>query len=165
VTVLRDDVFRKISDPQIRAYVVWEPILRSDGVEALPDATSIISSDSRAVQYWDPAAEVGKRFSRSLDLPLKTPAWDIYLLYSPEARWDSEPPQPAFWMHQLGFPPWSDGAKRFGKQWLDGAKFREAVEKLLQSSKPGPHAEWMPSWPSRYLCPSAEGEAKALVWS
>jgi hypothetical protein len=165
VTVLRDDVFRKISDPQIRAYVVWEPILRSDGVEALPDATSIISSDSRAVQYWDPAAEVGKRFSRSLDLPLKTPAWDIYLLYSPEARWDSEPPQPAFWMHQLGFPPWSDGAKRFGKQWLDGAKFREAVEKLLQSSRPGPHAGWMPSWPSRYLCPSAEGEAKALVWS
>ena len=165
MTVLRYDVFRKIDDPQIRAYVVWEPILRSDSSEALPEATSIISSDSRAVQYWDPGAGVGKSFSRSLELPLKTPAWDIYLLYSPDARWDSEPPQPAFWMHQLGFPPWSDGAKRFGKQWLDGTKFREAVEKLIQSSQPSPHSILMHDRSTLYLCPSAVGAANALVWS
>ena len=154
MTVLRDDVFRKISDPQLRGYVVWEPILRSDGADALPGATAITGSDSRMMQYWDPAAAVGKTLSSSLELPLKTPAWDIYLLFAPDARWDSEPPQPAFWMHQLGFPPWSDGARRFGKQWLDGGKFREAVEKLLRTAPPSPHSKAIPAEPVPHLLPS-----------
>jgi hypothetical protein len=29
-------------------------------------------------------------------------AWDLYLIYGPDARWDGPvPPAPSFWMHQL----------------------------------------------------------------
>jgi hypothetical protein len=30
------------------------------------------------------------------------PAWDVYFVFGPEARWDDQPPAPTYWMHQLG---------------------------------------------------------------
>jgi hypothetical protein len=36
-------------------------------------------------------------------LGLGQDAWDIYLLYGPDTRWDgTDPPAPAYWMTQLG---------------------------------------------------------------
>jgi hypothetical protein len=38
----------------------------------------------------------------SATLHLGEDAWDVYLLYGPNARWDTaQPPPPQSWMHQL----------------------------------------------------------------
>ncbi len=131
MTVLRNEVFAKIPDQCLRIYAVWQPVLASDSLDKLPEATALLGQDPRAVQYWDPRGEIGRRFAKALDLPLTTPAWDVYLLYPPQTRWRPGVPLPTFWMHQLGFPLWSDAAKRFGNMRLDGVRFREQVQRLL----------------------------------
>ncbi len=127
MTVVRDEVLAQISDPRLRVYVVWLPVLRSDGPEALPRATALLAGDSRVIQYWDPSSEIGRRFAPVLQLPPPMTAWDAYLLYPPQTRWESSPPAPAFWMHQLSFPPWSAAGRQFGNLRLDGRRFREQL--------------------------------------
>ena len=57
---------------------------------------------------WDGDRRLGNMFSEALGL--KSVAWDVYLLYGPGTRWNSEvPPTPDFWMHQL---PADSGAAR-----------------------------------------------------
>jgi len=136
VTVIRDQVLAKIPGPRLRIYAVWLPILRTDEDDKVPEATSILAAEARASQYWDPSGESGRRFARTLDLPLKTPAWDVYLLYAPKTRWEAAPPPPVFWMHQLSFMPFTEAWRRFGKKRLDGARFREEVEKLIATLPP-----------------------------
>jgi len=70
--------------------------------------------------------------------------------------------------HSLNFSstsPWPDGAKRFGKKWLDGAKFREEIEKLIDSSAPSPYSNTIHDRSLPYYCPPAGCVANALVWS
>ena len=89
----------KTDDPSLKTYVVWVPLSR--GMERdVPKATSEIP-DPRAAHYWDGDGQLVKGYRELLGF--SEPAWDIYLLYGPETRWDSErPPQPRYWMHQLG---------------------------------------------------------------
>lgn len=57
-------------------------------------------SDPRARHFWDAAGWTVEHFKDAIDIEVD--AWDLYLVYGPEARWDAaEPPRPAFWMHQL----------------------------------------------------------------
>lgn len=63
-------------------------------------ATRLIA-DARAVHFWDGNGLTLKAYQTVLGLP--GDAWDVYMLYGPDARWDDElPPKPDFWMHQLG---------------------------------------------------------------
>ena len=60
------------------------------------------------VHVWDPRRQVGHLFTKTLGL--QSTAWDFYFLYAPGVTWDDdEPPEPAFWMHQL---PAASGADR-----------------------------------------------------
>src|SRR6516165_1153098 len=67
----------RISDPNLRAYIVWLPVLPS-------------------------GAHAGKAYSSILHLPSGLPAWDVYLVFGPEVHWEGSPPAPTYWMHQLG---------------------------------------------------------------
>jgi hypothetical protein len=95
---MQHGVMAKLGDPDLRAYVVWVPMFR--GAERdVPKATTELP-DVRARHYWDGESQLVNGYQRTLKFD--EPAWDIFLLYSPEARWDGElPPPPAFWMHQL----------------------------------------------------------------
>jgi hypothetical protein len=93
------DVFGEIGDARLRGYIVWVPKL--DGQESnVPEATHTVA-DPRAGHYWDGNGYLLHAYDRTLDLGQD--AWDVYLLYGPETRWDSsDPPAPAYWMNQLG---------------------------------------------------------------
>ena len=85
----------------MKAYIVWLPIF---GGDFKGEARKLSNSfrDKRVSYYLDPESETGKRW----EVVLKTErfiAWDVYLLYGADADWkEAEPPQPAYWMHQLG---------------------------------------------------------------
>jgi hypothetical protein len=84
-------------------------------------------SDPRARHFWDEEGWTLEHFKSVLDI--RVPAWDLYLLYGPDARWDGpEPPRPAFWMHQLwgvdNGPP------------LDAAVFGARVRETLAAATP-----------------------------
>jgi hypothetical protein len=95
---LQTQVFDGIASPNVRALVVWVPKLR--GRERDVDEATHTIPDPRAVHFWDGDSYLVHAFNATLNLGQD--AWDIYLLYGPNARWDTaQPPVPQSWMHQL----------------------------------------------------------------
>jgi hypothetical protein len=88
----------RIADPRLAAFVVWVP--KVGAAEGDVAAATRVVPDARARHYWDGTGAMLRAFRPPLDLDRD--AWDLYLLYGPEARWDgATPPRPRFWMHQL----------------------------------------------------------------
>ncbi len=74
-------------------------MLRSDHRDDAEEASSEFS-DSRISYFWDDEKLLGEAYSETLHL-FRT-AWDVYLLYPGDVRWEDPAPDPYFWMHQLG---------------------------------------------------------------
>ena len=111
----------------LTSYVVWVPMLF--GREShVPEATSVVV-DERTRHYWDGAGLLMSGYRRVLSLSV--PAWDIYMVFGRDARWDQdEPPTPELWMHQL-----RAGAKQ--GPYLDVAVFGATVRRLLEDGRGG----------------------------
>lgn len=78
--------------------MVWQP--KRGGQEKDVAEASATFPDPRARHFWDGAGWTLEHFKSVLDIQVD--AWDLYLIYGPEARWDGAgPPGPMFWMHQL----------------------------------------------------------------
>jgi hypothetical protein len=55
-------------------------------------------------------------------------AWDVYLFYAKGAQWDTTPPTPVRWAHQLS-ASWADPARhRWGDDLVD--ELRQAMSQL-----------------------------------
>jgi hypothetical protein len=113
---MQTGVFAKISDPRLRGFIVWVPKL--DGHENnVPEATHTVA-DPRAAHYWDTDGYLVHSYDQTLGLGQD--AWDIYLLYGPDTRWDGDhPPAPQYWMTQLGG---TDGPFLEAKTFADHAR-------------------------------------------
>jgi hypothetical protein len=82
-------VLREERDPNIRVWVVWEPVLPTD-LGAPSTATLRRVSDPRASQYWDK----GHLISRLLgERDRRSVVWDYVAVYPPGTLWDKAPPQ------------------------------------------------------------------------
>jgi hypothetical protein len=114
-----------LKNPDVRAYSVWVPILGSDEEARVTKATTRLP-DSRVSHFWDAKGELVKSYARVLALGDR-PAWDVYLLYGPEAEWKTDPPTPDAWMHQLR----GVDASRF----LDGEKLAAELAALVERTK------------------------------
>ena len=127
-SVILNAVLEAIEDPSLRAYVVWVPVLPADLSAAAQEACSLVP-DQRASHFWDSEGALARTFSRVLDLPPGSPAWDVYLAYPPGMRWEQEPPAPPYWQHQLGALA---KAPR-----LDGGVFAEHLRLILTDGREG----------------------------
>lgn len=110
-----DDVLAKLpKDARIKVYVVHEPVIGGSDKD-IPAAAELLHT-TLAQHYWNPTGDFGRQMSQSLGLLHGTRpvyAWDIYMIYPPNAVWNGrDPPQPSYLMHQLPgldnqkFPPW-----------------------------------------------------------
>jgi hypothetical protein len=124
---MQNNVLAKVSDPDLRVYVVWVPMSR--GAERdVPKATREVP-DARASHYWDGGFLTGKGYRETLQI--SEDAWDVFLLYGPEARWEGDhPPAPSYWMHQLGSP----SRPRVNGPYLDTAIFLDRVKTLTRAT-------------------------------
>jgi hypothetical protein len=90
---------KDVTDDRVRVYVIWDPIYGGnfDG-----EARKLSSGfrDNRVRYYKDPDSLAGKQWEQVLNTQREI-AWDVYLLYGPDARWEQELPKPDYWMHQL----------------------------------------------------------------
>jgi hypothetical protein len=90
---------KDVTDDRVRVYVIWDPIYGGnfDG-----EARKLSSGfrDNRVSYYKDPDSLAGKQWEQVLNTQREI-AWDVYLLYGPDARWEQELPKPDYWMHQL----------------------------------------------------------------
>jgi len=121
--VVQDDVISKIASRDFLVYAVWEPILETDDERSARKAVTLFPNE-RVKQYWVRSRAVGELFQPPINLEGK-PAWDVYLVYAPGIVWDGDtPPEPTFFMHQLG-------GRLPDDQRLDGSKLRDVIEKIL----------------------------------
>ena len=82
-------------------YIIWDPIY-GGSFDREAKKLSISFPDKRVRYFKDPNSFAGNLWGRVLKLQNQREiAWDVYLLYGADAEWENEPPQPAFWMHQL----------------------------------------------------------------
>ncbi|MCO6436877.1 MAG: hypothetical protein J5J06_07305 [Phycisphaerae bacterium] len=119
---MQREVLEKITDSRVKVLVVWTPVLREDDRHAAVKAVEHVA-DSRAMHFWDPDKSLGLALGETVVLPRgRKLAWDVYFVFDARSEWGDKPPEPRYWMHQLG----ND------ERTLDGDKLREAIERCLR---------------------------------
>jgi len=125
--VVQKEALAALADPELRAYVVWTPILDGDTAGAARRAAADLPADPRVTHYWDDGRALANSLGARLSLPGRGIAWDIYLVYPPRAAWpatDDAPPPPARWMSQLDDVPPAQAPQLDGpllRRWLTEA--------------------------------------------
>jgi hypothetical protein len=114
--------------PELAIYVVWSSQLNAEE-KHVTDAAKLLS-DKRARHYWDGDQVVGGNYQK-LTLPdgeiieIASPAWDVWMLFGRDARWDESAPEPDWWEHQLGPLP--------KEIRLEPERFGDKARELLES--------------------------------
>lgn len=127
---IQKQVLETIPSDRLAVYVAWIPVLNFQDEPTLQKnglKESSRVSDRRAVHYIDPQGFSGKEYSSILNFPYHSPAWDVYLVFGPEVRWNDRAPSPTDWMYQ------GEGFDR--ARLLDGRKLAERVQKLLAAAE------------------------------
>ena len=136
------DLLKDTADPRLQVFVVHEPVLgvarfapwlRVAGGSDVPKAAQLLENPN-VQNYWNPTGAFGRLLSKAVGLKNgegQVYAWDVWLLYGPDAKWDGiDPPRPRLLMHQLG-------ALR-GTEFphLDSQVFAKQVQTLLVQLPP-----------------------------
>jgi hypothetical protein len=108
------------NDPRMFTLSVHLPTLGAEEKDVVPSMPLL--DGPRIRHYWNKSGILGKHYTEVLGIDFY--AWDIWMVYGPEARWDGVlPPEPDFWMHQLGPIKKADR--------LDAAVFAEETNRFL----------------------------------
>ena len=99
---LTNSWLKKDSSTNVAVYVIWSPQLGAKE-KHVASATALVP-DRRAKHYWDERMLIGTAFQSLLGLPVA--AWDTWMLFDRTATWrGDDPPNPAWWEHQLRAGP------------------------------------------------------------
>ena len=86
---MQEQILQRYPDADVAVYVVWLPVLASDERFGVAD----VLVDERVRQFWDNdrlvSDEVGRLAGAGEGL-----AWDVYLVFGPDATWDRRLPAP-----------------------------------------------------------------------
>jgi hypothetical protein len=115
---------KNVPDEQLRAHIIWLPMFPGDS-RGWATTRSEEFTDKRLSYYWDGEKLTGKELQKVLGA--KGVAWDIYLIYGAQSKWDKELPAPDFWMHQL--------RGETTAPTLDAAAFEAKLKEILNQTK------------------------------
>lgn len=128
--ILERYVLEHIADPNLRVYVVWEKIRVDDSRQhALKSAA--FAGDPRVTNFWSEKRVIGEIFRETAGFKT-SPAWDVFMVFPPEAVWEkgAAPAPKAMMCNLMGSPQDATGLPRF-----NGAQLEEQVKALLSSSQ------------------------------
>jgi hypothetical protein len=132
---LNDALLGHTQDPRLRTFVVYVPVLHPAAqAKDVPPAAQLLHNPN-VRHYWNPSGAFGNELSRAVELKSgdrQVYAWDVWLIYGPEARWEgADPPRPLLLMQQLGA---LHGSTQFPH--LDSRLFAQKVQELLAHMPP-----------------------------
>jgi mercuric ion transport protein len=106
-------VIEQMAEKDIEVIIVWTNMLKSDDKENAYKAASMFK-DPAIVQYFDAKNEFGNLVARRLN-PDGKKAWDIYMFFDKDVKWNENLPRPFDYAHQLSesIHPWADQTKYF----------------------------------------------------
>lgn len=112
--------------------------MRPSGGKDVPKAAQLLENP-HIQNYWNPSGAFGRLLSQAVGLKngdKRVYAWDVWLLYGPEAKWvGNDPPRPRLLMHQLSA---LHGSTEFPH--LDSQVFAQQVRSLLAQLPPASNA-------------------------
>jgi hypothetical protein len=109
---------------QMSAGLVWVHVLDADDAPAAQAAAARLQHP-RLTHFHDPGQIAAREMAAALGGPDGF-AWDVYLVFSPEAVWTDEPPRPVDWVHQLDHAAWAPAERRRKDEALV-----EALQRML----------------------------------
>jgi hypothetical protein len=124
------DLLSQTKDERLKTFVVHVPVLGAKAKDVMPAARLLQNPQVR--NYWNASGEFGRALAKAVQLKSDKElvyAWDVWLLYGPEAEWaGTMPPQPRLLMHQL----WKLEGTRFQK--LDSKVFARETQALVANA-------------------------------
>ncbi len=87
-----ETLLERETDPQLRVFVIWEPVLTTD-LSAPSTITLRRIHDARVKQYWDSNRVLSHAMGEH-DRP--SVVWDYIAVYKPEQIWTVALPKPEF---------------------------------------------------------------------
>ena len=108
--------------------IIWIDMLEGDNETTAGNSTKTFQ-DERVTQFHDPSRLAGRAIAESLGAN-DAIAWDMYLFYDRESKWEKKPPAPLDWAHQLS-DPW---ANQDHFAWGDNLplRLREIARRLFE---------------------------------
>ena len=82
-------MLRDVRDPNVRVFVIWEPVLVTDWHAPGAGAVGRVP-DARVTQFWDVRRALSGTMRRS------GVVWDYVAIFPPGVRWDAVFPAPQF---------------------------------------------------------------------
>jgi hypothetical protein len=87
---VQEEILERNPDADLRVYVVWLPVLATD--ERFEVADLLV--DPRATHFWDGGRLVSDALAGVAGVPADGLLWDAFLVFAPDAAWESAPPEP-----------------------------------------------------------------------
>lgn len=85
-------VLDRIASPDLKVYVVWEPVVRADSEQASYVASRLVS-DPRVQQFWSGSRFTGHSFGSLAGKDIKQ-IWDSFLIFGDDTKWTDATPVP-----------------------------------------------------------------------
>ena len=92
----------KMPSSKLKVYAVWLPMISTDARSRWSWTAGVID-DPRVVHLWDEKKVIGTWLAGQPDIKgfEGGVVWDTYLLYGPEARWESTPGPLVSWGYTI----------------------------------------------------------------
>lgn len=162
--VVRKSIMDRFAANGVYAVVVWEPMLKPDN-EAAARQSSGIFAGVPATQFYDPDRHAGWAYERehfagkwnevetalpsdhwlrhTVDRkPDPSPEWDVYMLFKPGVRWESQSPKPDAFIRHIGRD--EHGVSRYWRDRFNTppttGDLHEAMERMGRDMLGSPHA-------------------------
>lgn len=127
VESVQKSVIENMTEKNIAVIIVWTNMLKSDGENTALRAASLFKQGN-VTQFFDAENRFGDLAAKTLN-PQGQQAWDIYMFFDKDSKWDSNLPKPFEYVHQLGPSSiWADQTKYFC-----GNKLTERLEYIAKS--------------------------------
>ena len=85
---MQREILEAEPEAELAVYAVWVPFL--GGTRDAAALSQRVLPDPRVIQFWDEAALTSDWFAERVENS-QAPAWDVYYLYGPDARWTDVP--------------------------------------------------------------------------
>ncbi len=117
-------VMDQIASPDLKVYVVWEPVARRDSEQASYAASHLVS-DPRVQQFWSGSRFTGTSFGR-LSGKEDKPVWNSFLIFGGDKKWTDAPPAPDYFRIAS-----QNGSEVPTDRRMNGAKLAEEIKARL----------------------------------
>lgn len=131
---VQQSILESYPDEDLRLFIVWIKIQETDSIEVAEKASKIFRTDPRVIHFYDPGQFVGRAIAKGFGGDSGEVAWDVYIFYDGEDKWEDRLPVPIDWCHQTLSDKWADPERlRIGDELTK--ELAVIVKKILKEKK------------------------------